>query len=41
MKKVLMWAVGVPFLVFGMVMVSFSGSGEALALGHGGTVQSR
>ena len=24
MKKLLMWAVGVPFLVLGMVMVSFS-----------------
>lgn len=24
MKKVLMWAVGVPFLVVGMVLVTFS-----------------
>jgi len=25
MKKLLMWAVGVPFLVVGMIMVSFGG----------------
>lgn len=32
MKKVLMWAVGVPFLVLGMVMVSFSDdAGVAIA----------
>jgi hypothetical protein len=28
MKKVWMWAFGVPFLVLGMVMVSFSGGAD-------------
>jgi hypothetical protein len=29
MKKLLMWAVGVPFLVLGMVAVTFSDGGKA------------
>ena len=28
MKKLLMWAVGVPFLVLGMVAVTFSDGGK-------------
>ncbi|MET0350047.1 MAG: hypothetical protein ABW067_09685 [Rhizobacter sp.] len=30
MKKLLMWAVGVPFLVLGMVAVTFSDGGRGL-----------
>jgi hypothetical protein len=28
MKRLLMWAVGVPFLVVGMVVLSFGGAGQ-------------
>lgn len=41
MRKVLMWAVGVPFLVFGMVVMSFGGSDEVLTLGQSAPVQGR
>ncbi len=41
MRKVLMWAVGVPFLVFGMVVMSFGGSDALLAPGQPVPVQGR
>jgi len=38
MKKVWMWAFGVPFLVLGMVMVSFGGGNSDRVLVQAGTV---
>lgn len=41
MRKVLMWAVGVPLLVFSMVVMSFNDGGSGLAVALQGMSRTR